>query len=86
MLTHPLIVILVCIIIGIVGKHLFTSKDAGTQLEKQFTESIHNIELSFTKSFGEMGEKMRKVQNEIMHDVDDKFFTKESLKACKFTV
>ena len=77
MLTHPLIVILVCIIIGIVGKHLFTSKDAGTQLEKQFTESMHNIELSFTKSFGEMGEKMRKVQNEIMHDVDDKFFTKE---------
>ena len=86
-LSHPVFAIIVVAIIVIVGRYLFTSKDAGnnmekqykdgiTQLEKQLTASLHQIELSFTQQFGAMGEKIRQVQNETMRDVEEKYFTK----------
>lgn len=85
-LTHPYLIMLICLVVGYIGKYLFTSKDAGNKIEKQLTESIHKIELSFTKSFGEMGEKIRKVQNETMRDIEEKYFTKEMANKHDFRI
>ena len=96
-LSHPVFAIIVVAIIVIVGRYLFTSKDAGnnmekqykdgiTQLEKQLTASLHQIELSFTQQFGSMGEKIRQVQNETMRDVEEKYFTKEMANKHDFRI
>lgn len=76
-LANPLIAILVIIIIAVVGKYLFVSKESEKELEKEFNKDIHDLELKITEKFGLCSEKMRIIQKEISDEVDNKYFTKE---------
>lgn len=80
LISHPAIVIICALVLGFLGKYLWVSKDKGHDIEDTLKGANHQLELSFVKGVGEMGEKMRIVQNEIMHDVDEKYFTKEMAK------
>lgn len=94
-LANPLLTLLGVLIVAVVGKYLFMSKDSEKQImqdlnniaqkedkkildvEHDFSNSMHQLELNIAKDFGSYGEKIRIVQKEILDEADKKYFTKE---------
>lgn len=75
--THPLFIIGVVLVSTYVGKYLWASKDDKNTVEKAFTSEIHQLELNLAEKFGNVGEKIRIVQKEILDEADDKYLSKE---------
>lgn len=53
------------------------SDSCDAELEKNFTDALHETELKFTEKLGEQSEKIRIVQKEILDEANIKFFSKE---------
>lgn len=75
--THPLFIIGVIVVSTYAGKYLWASKDDKNQVEKTFTSEMHKLEISIAEKFGNIGEKIRIVQKEILDETDNKYLSKE---------